>query len=168
MHRHTHYSPCSKRMASCKSWLSLWVIVKAQHGVGCCWFFFLHLLHAKLCWLWEIQMVAVQTEVRKHICTQSSQPTLAGSSGGWEQRHDSRAIRTDVRHKQLTFDLNIYKNLEISYMCYVWEGDGVIYNLCTCCSRCLWLFALTWLSHKPGGTHHFGPASITHGHVVCG
>lgn len=54
MHRHTRYSPCSERMASCMSWLSLWVIVKAQEGVV--GFFFLHLLHAKLCWLWGLSL----------------------------------------------------------------------------------------------------------------
>lgn len=29
---------------------------------------------------------------------------------GCEQRGDHRLIQTDVRHKQLKFDLNIYKN----------------------------------------------------------
>lgn len=83
MHRHTRYSPCSKRMASCMSWLSLWVIVKAQEGVV--GFFFASspcktMLALRTVTVRGIQMVAVQTEVRKHICTQSSQPTLAGDA----------------------------------------------------------------------------------------
>lgn len=67
-------------------------------------------------------MMVVQPEVRKRICTKSSQLKLAGSSVGCEQRNDYRLIKTDVRHKQLKFDLNIYKNPGLSYKCYVWEG----------------------------------------------
>lgn len=72
----------------------------------------------------RIQMMVVQTEVRKRICTKSSQLKLAGSGVGCEQRNDYRPIKTDVRHKQLKFDLNIYKNPGLSYKCYVWEGWG--------------------------------------------
>lgn len=168
MHRHTRYSPCSERMASCMSWLSLWVIVKAQEGVV--EFFFC---------IFSMQSYAGSEDCHCQRNSHGGCPNRgekthlhpkqpANVSRGCEQSHDSRLIRTDVRHKQLKFDLNIYKNLEISYVCYVWEGDGVIYNLCTCCSHCLWLLALTWLSHKPGGSHHFGPVSFTHGHMVCG
>lgn len=105
-------------------------------------------------------MLAVRAEVRKHICTQSSQLKLAGSGVGREQRNDYRLIKTDVRHKQLKYGLNIYKNPGLSYKCYVWEGDWVIYNHCLRCSLCLWLCALrsllAWLSPEPGGTQTSG------------
>lgn len=81
-------------------------------------------------------MMVVQTEVRKHICTKSSQLRLAGSGVGCEQRNDYRLIKADVRHKQLKFDLNIYKNPGHSYKCYIWEGDRMIYSCCLHCSLC--------------------------------
>lgn len=81
-------------------------------------------------------MMVVQSEVRKHICTESGQLRLAGSGMGCKQRNDYRLIKTDVRHKNLKFGLNIYKNAVLSYKCYVWEGDRVIYSCCLRCSLC--------------------------------
>lgn len=67
---------------------------------------------------------------------------------GCEQRDDHRLIQTDVRHKQLKFDLNIYKNPGLSYKRCLWEGDRVIYS---CCSHSRSAFLplwseLTWLA----------------------
>lgn len=87
----------------------------------------------------RIQMMGVQTALESTFAPRAA--SLAEQAVAWDVSNDYKLIQTDVRHKQLKFNLNIYKNPGLSYKCCLWEGDRVIYS---CCSHSRSAFVAPW------------------------